>query len=301
MGFLGKIGRAVKKAAGGALKVAGKVASVASAVGVPGAGAVSAGLKGVNSLINQGRSIVGTLDTAISGVPKGLSSIPSMKVSGAPAKPRPPEMAQGGTMAGAPMMNSYASGMSSVVNTAQSASGLPSMAYGAGYALGNAASAIDLQSLVSLALQVPQIMEMFSAVSGFLGTRIDGAYRQWTSNAKEIFANWVKGEYDELPNLPARVDRNQLAQMMPFLPPVIQAPEVTVRKAPKGYAIVNYNGNVVAMKKEIARSMGLYKNRKKAPITALEYNALKTADRVERKIKTMNKLAGLRVPTKAKR
>lgn len=77
----------------------------------------------------------------------------------------------------------------------------------------------------------------------------------------------------------------------PFAAPVIPATPVQVYKARKGYVIVRdpATGAKYEMMKELAYKLGLAKRRKKAPITAREYDAIKKAQRFESKLARMMK------------
>lgn len=69
---------------------------------------------------------------------------------------------------------------------------------------------------------------------------------------------------------------------------IVVEPMQTVRnKAPKGYVIVDMpdGSGKKAVLKSVARSLGLWKPAKKPPISASEWNKLKTADRVRKKAK----------------
>ncbi len=75
----------------------------------------------------------------------------------------------------------------------------------------------------------------------------------------------------------------------PFGTPVIQATPTQVYKARKGYVIVRdpETGARYEMIKELAYKLGLAKRRKKAPITATQYAAIKAAKRWESKLSRM--------------
>lgn len=74
------------------------------------------------------------------------------------------------------------------------------------------------------------------------------------------------------------------------LSPVMQVQtHVVAKRAPKGYVTVHYNGQEVYMRKEIARSLHLYKARKKPPISVREWESAKSWQRVQKKIEKVAK------------
>lgn len=287
--FIKKAGRTLKRAAGSAAKFAAGTALSAGSFGLipPSVGSSVAGA----AIKAAGGAKKPAKKSAATGRAKPQASgSASMVVPAATAAVSQPQPLGFG-------FETSGSGMDSSINTVASASGLPMS-----QSFGTQAPGLDLGSLIAVALKIPSIVEMFKAVASYFGfNNLDAAYQNWPQEAYNLFAKWIRGDYDRLPNLPYKVNRNQLAMALPFMPPVIDAPVVSVRRAPPGYAIVTLNGNTVAMRKDIARSQGLWKPRRKAPILASEYQALKTADRVDRKIKSLNKLAGLRVPTAKKK
>lgn len=73
---------------------------------------------------------------------------------------------------------------------------------------------------------------------------------------------------------------------------VIVAPSVTQRlKAPRGYVIVEYNGQKVAMLKEIARKCGYWKPQAKPIMTAAEGKCLRRAARLTKKVDRIAKMS----------
>ena len=83
--------------------------------------------------------------------------------------------------------------------------------------------------------------------------------------------------------------------------PVIVAPATRqIQQAPPGYVLVTRHGVTAAILKPVARSMGLWKPRKKPPISVSEYTALQKAARAENKIKSLAKKADF-VVRKSKR
>jgi hypothetical protein len=76
--------------------------------------------------------------------------------------------------------------------------------------------------------------------------------------------------------------------------PIVMAPQATtVMKAPPGYVVVMCRGQKVAMLKPVARSLGLWKPRKKPPIKVSDWQALMKADRTIKKLKMVTKKAGV--------
>lgn len=79
--------------------------------------------------------------------------------------------------------------------------------------------------------------------------------------------------------------------------PVMNATQTVTYRAPKGYVVVDLVGSngqtsKVAMWKPMARSLKLWKARPKPPIKASEWKALKTAERVSKKAKSIAMKAG---------
>lgn len=78
---------------------------------------------------------------------------------------------------------------------------------------------------------------------------------------------------------------------------VTVTPQSTTRlKAPRGYVIVECppgSGQKTAMLKPVARALGLWKPRKKPPIKVKDWEALKRADSTIKKLKTVQKRAGM--------
>lgn len=66
-----------------------------------------------------------------------------------------------------------------------------------------------------------------------------------------------------------------------------------VLSAPPGYVIVECRGQKVAMLKPIARSLGLWKPRRKPPISVKDWRCLQRADATIKKLKTVEKRAGM--------
>lgn len=68
------------------------------------------------------------------------------------------------------------------------------------------------------------------------------------------------------------------------LPVCVPAELKTIHAAPRGYVIVEKDGQKVAMEKTMARKFGYYKPSAKPPISATEFKQAKAAARVEKKI-----------------
>ena len=79
------------------------------------------------------------------------------------------------------------------------------------------------------------------------------------------------------------------------VPQVMVSPmQKVIHKAPKGYVIVECppgSGQKVAMLKPVARHYGLWKPRKKPPISVRDWNCLNRADRTIKKLETVQKKA----------
>ena len=82
---------------------------------------------------------------------------------------------------------------------------------------------------------------------------------------------------------------------------VLSPTTALVHRAPPGYVIVDCAGIKVAMLKEVAIKMGKFKRRPKPPISASDWKALRTADRVKKKAKTIAGVAGFSCATKGSR
>lgn len=95
-----------------------------------------------------------------------------------------------------------------------------------------------------------------------------------------------------LPTLPSTGNGSNLPADPRLQPPVTTPVATTTMRAPRGYVVVTWNGQKVAMLKTLARHYGLWSPRKKPPISASDWGKLKTAKRVERKAKTIAKTAG---------
>jgi len=72
-------------------------------------------------------------------------------------------------------------------------------------------------------------------------------------------------------------------------------------KCPPGYVSVTCNGAKMCMLKPVARSLGLWKARRRPPISASEWRQFKTAERVEKKMIRIAKGAGMRSPTRRRK
>lgn len=76
-----------------------------------------------------------------------------------------------------------------------------------------------------------------------------------------------------------------------FMQPVLQATPTMVYRAPKGYVTVTHpqTGQKAFVLKSIAKGAGLYKERKKAPISGKEWAMMQKAKRLENKLVNMTK------------
>lgn len=79
-----------------------------------------------------------------------------------------------------------------------------------------------------------------------------------------------------------------------YMPITMQPTAQVINRAPKGYVLITHpvTGQKIAVLKEVARRLRLWKPRPKPPISAAEYRQLKTAERVERKLKRLTQNAG---------
>lgn len=71
-------------------------------------------------------------------------------------------------------------------------------------------------------------------------------------------------------------------------PTVMAATPTMVYKAPPGFVTVTIQGQKVWMRKQVAYSLGYKKRRKRPPFSAAEWETLKTAGRVEEKVKRLS-------------
>jgi hypothetical protein len=76
---------------------------------------------------------------------------------------------------------------------------------------------------------------------------------------------------------------------------VMQPTFKQIAQAPPGYVIVKCpnTGQKLAMLKPVARALGLWKPRRKPPISAKDWNCLKKADSTIKKLKRVEKMAGM--------
>lgn len=80
-----------------------------------------------------------------------------------------------------------------------------------------------------------------------------------------------------------------IPEMGQYAPIAMPATPVQCYRAPKGYVVVRHpqTGQRAYVLKNVARAMGLYKSRRKAPITGREWDAVKKASRYEKKLARM--------------
>lgn len=85
----------------------------------------------------------------------------------------------------------------------------------------------------------------------------------------------------------------------PDIPVVVQPGQTTRLTAPPGYVIVKCRGQKVAMLKEVARSMGYWKPRRKPPISAKDWRCVQRAAATQKKLKrvvsTANRSLGKKI------
>lgn len=80
---------------------------------------------------------------------------------------------------------------------------------------------------------------------------------------------------------------------------VMQPGQKVINTAPKGWVVVDMpDGTKKAVLKSVAKKLGLWKKRKKPPISASDWNKLKRADAVKKKAKRIGKKAGFKVTKK---
>lgn len=90
-----------------------------------------------------------------------------------------------------------------------------------------------------------------------------------------------------------------VAELMGSNKIVMEPGQKVIADAPPGYVIVNMpDGSKKAVLKSVARKLGLWKPRRKPPISASDWHKLKVADRVRNKAKKIAQTADFKVTKK---
>lgn len=117
----------------------------------------------------------------------------------------------------------------------------------------------------------------------------NGTYDEGWIPGKQFYdpGEWIQ-DVGPVTNVPAT------AGNCPTIPVTVTPTYGQVAKAPPGYVIVRCrNGQKVAMLKEVARRYGFWKPRRKPPIKVSDWQALMKSERVIKKLKTVQKRAGM--------
>ena len=116
-----------------------------------------------------------------------------------------------------------------------------------------------------------------------------GDWNSWPSDIKGVFQDWWRDSYD----MGGYADAPDVQTLYPELQGLVINPiKKVVNEAPKGYTMVTYKGQRVAMLDQLAKTLGLMpKRRAKAPISGTEYRSLKEAGKVIRKLDRMEEEA----------
>lgn len=77
-------------------------------------------------------------------------------------------------------------------------------------------------------------------------------------------------------------------------PIAVYPAEVVQVRGPRGYVVVNYNGEQVAIQSRVAQKMGLYTPPAKPPITAADMKAIRRANGARKRVQRTAKMVGLK-------
>lgn len=258
----------LKKLGGGLQKIGGAVSAV------PGLGAIGA-IGSIGGSLLQGRAPnIGQL----AGVVPGLGTV------GAVAGIAGSLGGRGGAQRGGTNMNVMPGGMPQFQPPAFNFTQPPTNGGGSGSMGGLPAiipSATALQRFLSWAAAIALGQTAADAVAQLVQSGTP--WQQWSQGARNVwnqFSNSQSTGFDA-------------SDFNSCMMPIVVDPTYEMRAtAPRGYVIVEHNGQKVAMEKGRARQCGKWKPAKKPPITAAEYRQLQTAVRVEKKIKGLATKAG---------
>lgn len=145
-------------------------------------------------------------------------------------------------------------------------------------------------TLASIAM-TPAIRQLFSeflfgvGLMDFARAVPEAPWGQWSSNLRRLFRQWWSDRFKELPG----GDAPTLGGGFSAMPLITEAVPVTQLRAPKGYVMVDVNGQKVAMLEGAARQFRLWRPRRKPPITAADLAAINRAARAKKRIKALDK------------
>jgi len=165
---------------------------------------------------------------------------------------------------------------------------------GQGQAVAGGAESMDVPALTGVVGAVSEFftienLNIFQTLLNLVGRGFDAIQTpvdEWPDAIFDAWNRFTRGEFKQLGFFPL-VDA-QKAFMAQFSP-IRAANRYTVHRAPKGYVVVEFpqgSGYKVAMKKEIARSMGLWKAQPKPLATSSEVKAMQKARAVEKRIQS---------------
>lgn len=135
-----------------------------------------------------------------------------------------------------------------------------------------------------------QFLAQFLATGGAsFPQQLAGLWGQYVQqrNQPQGGGQMMQGGGQQMPGMLSLYGALNMPVMMPAIPKVINS-------APKGYVIVTnpITGQKVAVLKEVARKLRLWKPAAKPPITAAQMRAIRVADRVRNKVKNINSKVG---------
>lgn len=153
--------------------------------------------------------------------------------------------------------------------------------------------------------QVPQ--DQFGLPSGLVDPHVNQGYPPGMDPRQPTDIPWVPDYADlqqmmegENPFTAAGSNGSGLAALMGYNQIVMNPGSKLIADAPPGYVIVDMpdGSGKKAVLKSVARRLGLWKPRKKPPITASEWGKLKAAERVKKKAKKIAQTADFSVKKK---
>lgn len=77
-------------------------------------------------------------------------------------------------------------------------------------------------------------------------------------------------------------------------PIAVYPEEIAQVRGPRGYVVVNYNGERVAIQSRVAQKMGLYTPPAKPPITGADMKAIRRANSARKRVQRTAKMVGLK-------
>lgn len=165
---------------------------------------------------------------------------------------------------------------------------------GQGTAAAGGAESMDVPALSGAVGAVSEYftienLNIFQTLLNLVGRAFDAIQTpvdEWPDAIFDAWNKFTRGDFKQLGFFPL-VDA-QRAFMAQFSP-IRAAKRTSVYRAPRGYVVVEFpqgSGQKVAMKKEIARSMSLWKAQPKPLATSSEVRAMQKAKAVEKRIQS---------------